>query len=317
MTADPAMLVWLNGHREHAAAQPNENYARELMELFTLGADRGAYTETRRARAGARADRLAQRLERRARRHNFRFDPSRYDAGDKTIFGKTGAFDWQDACGLCVEHPLHPSFFVAKLWSYFIPTPPSDADRARARERSTSRAATQIRPVVEAILLHPELYTGRGWSSRRSSTSPACCARSAAAIDTERLVVARATIAGQRLFYPPDVAGWDDDALARHQHGPRPLADRRARRLRRPARSGTAESDYDADETPEAALAAALAFWGNPPLSPRRSAAARRLRRRAASPARSAELGAATRTAPMRQNALRQLDRHLPDLQTS
>jgi uncharacterized protein (DUF1800 family) len=45
VTKDPAMLIWLNGN-QNLKGRPNENYARELMELFTLGADRGAYTET-------------------------------------------------------------------------------------------------------------------------------------------------------------------------------------------------------------------------------------------------------------------------------
>ena len=48
VTKDPAMLLWLNGTQNSKDA-PNENYGREMMELFTLGADRGAYTETRRA----------------------------------------------------------------------------------------------------------------------------------------------------------------------------------------------------------------------------------------------------------------------------
>ena len=47
----------------------------------------------------------------------------------KTVFGKAGKWNWEDAVRLCVGHPLHPSFFVDKLWSYFIATPPSDGDR--------------------------------------------------------------------------------------------------------------------------------------------------------------------------------------------
>ena len=126
------------------------------MELFTLGADRGAYTEDdvrelARALTGWRNDWSAELGE-----HNFRFDPDRHDPTAKTVFGQTGNFDWRAACGLCLHNRLHASFFVEKLWSYFIPVPPSAADR-EALARPTSRAATQVRPVVEAILCHPQL----------------------------------------------------------------------------------------------------------------------------------------------------------------
>src|ERR671936_721138 len=123
VTHDPAMLLWLSGV-ENTKDSPNENYARELMELFTLGAGRGAYSE-RDVREQARAltgwrnswdDNLGP--------VRFGYEKRRHDAGTKRIFGKRGAFDWRDSCRLCVHHRLHPSFFVTKLWSYFIPVPP-------------------------------------------------------------------------------------------------------------------------------------------------------------------------------------------------
>ena len=90
------MLVFLNGIDNRRRAV-NENYARELMELFMLGADRGAYTETdvresACALTGWRADWSdTEGL------HNFRFDTTRWDNGSKTVFGRTGAFTWEDA----------------------------------------------------------------------------------------------------------------------------------------------------------------------------------------------------------------------------
>jgi uncharacterized protein (DUF1800 family) len=125
VTSDPAMLLWLSGN-ENDKDSPNENYARELMELFTLGAKRG-YTERdvreqARALTGFRNDWSDGKGP-----HNFRFDPRRHDESRKRIFGKSGRFGWRDACRLCVHHRSHPSFFVAKLWGYFIPTPPPAA----------------------------------------------------------------------------------------------------------------------------------------------------------------------------------------------
>src|SRR6185437_1839628 len=95
-----------------------------LMELFTLGADRGAYTETdvrelARSLTGWRAAGSSD-----AGLHGFRYDATRWDSGSKTVIGQTGAYTWEDACRLVVDHPLHASFFVAKLWSYFVPVPP-------------------------------------------------------------------------------------------------------------------------------------------------------------------------------------------------
>src|SRR3954447_6598210 len=104
VTKDPAMLIWLNGidNRKRAA---NENYAREMMELFSLGADRGAYTETdiremARTLTGWRNDWSNQ-----LGAHNFRCDASFHDIKNKTVFGHTGNFDYRDAVRLCVEHP--------------------------------------------------------------------------------------------------------------------------------------------------------------------------------------------------------------------
>jgi uncharacterized protein (DUF1800 family) len=206
VTRDPAMLLWLNG-TDNTADSPNENYAREMMELFTLGADRG-YNE-RDVREQARAltgwrndwsDNLGP--------VNFRFDKKRHDPGVKRIFGKRGHFDWHDSCRLCVHHRLHPSFFVTKLWSYFIPVPPHHGTK-HALERLYVRHDYEVRPVVEAILRHPALYTGP-----RMVKSPAVYLAGLLrglrrGIDTEAWTWLL-SLAGQQLFYPPNVAGWDD-----------------------------------------------------------------------------------------------------------
>ena len=122
VTHDPAMLIWLNG-RDNTKWSPNENYARELMEIFTLGAGSG-YTEDdvreqARALTGWRND-----WQDGVGDVNFRYDSTRHDNGVKVVFGKSGNFGWEDACRLCVQHPPHLTYFVRRLWSYFVPTPP-------------------------------------------------------------------------------------------------------------------------------------------------------------------------------------------------
>ena len=207
ITRDPAMLLWLSGV-DNEKGSPNENYARELMELFTLGADRGAYTEhdvreQARALTGFRytwSNNLGPT--------KFRFDKDRHDTGYKKVFGKRGRYDWRDSCRLCVHHRLHPSFFVTKLWSYFIPTPPK-AGTKRSLEHLYVKSGYEIAPVVAAILRHPALYTGP-----RMVKSPAVYLAGMLrglnrGIDTEAWTWLM-SLAGQQLFYPPNVAGWDD-----------------------------------------------------------------------------------------------------------
>ena len=87
VSRDPAMLVWLDSNA-NVKGKPNENYARELMELFSLGV--GNYTETdireaARAFTGWHTD-----------GRNYRFDPARHDSGPKTVLGKTGPWDGGD-----------------------------------------------------------------------------------------------------------------------------------------------------------------------------------------------------------------------------
>ena len=261
ITADPAMLIFLNGIDNHRN-WVNENYARELMELFTLGADRGAYTENdvrelARALTGWRADwSSAEGM------HDFRFDANLWDTGSKTVFGKAGTYRWEDACRLVVDHPKHPSFFVAKLWSYFVPVPPS-ATVAAALEKLYVESGNQIRPVLEAILCSPEFYEGP-----RMVKPPvvliAGMLRALAEPITGEQWVWLADGAGQRLYGPPDVSGWDDKrwldsntirarwdvvnyAVAGHTKAPDSAA-------------------YPA-ETAEAAVAAARTFWLDPSLT--------------------------------------------------
>ena len=144
-----------------------------------LGADRGAYTETD-VRELARALTGFRRLVRRRGPARLPLRPlSRHDDGFKTVYGHRGAFGWQDAVRLVVEHPLHPSFFVAQAVVATSSRRRRRADVAAALERPTSTRATRSARCSRRSCAHPQLYDpDRRWSSRRSSAWPACCARS-------------------------------------------------------------------------------------------------------------------------------------------
>jgi uncharacterized protein (DUF1800 family) len=261
VTRDPAMLLWLSG-TENTKYSPNENYGREVMELFTLGADRGAYSqhdvhEQARALTGFTNDWNPSGPS------NFRFDPTLHDQGVKRIFGHRGRFDWRDSCRLCVGHPLHPTFMVAKLWGYFIPgAPPPRELRTLARLYRTS--GYEVAPLVEAILRHPRFYTGP-----RMVIPPAVyCAGLLRALGRTIETDAWSWIgaqAGQRLFEPPNVAGWD--------YGHWLDTSRWAGRFTAVTYAlqghvlNTNASSYSAHETAAEAVRRALQYWGNPRLS--------------------------------------------------
>ncbi len=136
--------------------------------------------------------------------YNFHFDPRDHDPGIKVVFRKAGRYDWQAVCRLCVSHPLHSSFLVRKLWSYFVPVP---ADRAtQASLEALYRKGRQVRPVLQAILQHPALYEGPRMVKPPVVHTAGLLRRIGAGItSTDWAWIG--SLSGQQLFYPPNVAG--------------------------------------------------------------------------------------------------------------
>jgi uncharacterized protein (DUF1800 family) len=265
VTVDPAMLQWLNG-AENVKGRPNENYAREMMELFSLGADRGAYTEDdirEQARALTGWD-YAWNEE--LGSHNFHFNPKRHDTGIKTVFGKAGNWGWEDACRLCVENPYHPSYFVTKLCSYFLGAPPSAATQ-QSLEATYVGSGLQIRPVLEAILVSPEFYEGPTMVKPPVVQLATMLRATGQYIDTTAWTWL-CDLAGQQLFWPPNVAGWDDTRwLDTSRMGARwNIVSYVLEGIA--ANPWDSKHPYTAVENPEEAVNKALAAWGNPEVRP-------------------------------------------------
>jgi uncharacterized protein (DUF1800 family) len=235
-----------------------------MMELFSLGADRGAYTETdvremARALTGFRNDWTAELGS-----HDFRYDPSYHDNTTKTIFGKTGAWGWADAVRLCVTHPLHASFFCTKLWSYFVPTAPDDATLAALQGLYVS-SGRQIRPVVEAILQHPDFYDGPEMVLAPVVYTAGLLRALGRGVDTSSWTWL-GDFAGQLLFHPPNVAGWDDTRwLDTSTIRGRWLTAYEA--LKVVAVDPAASPGYDSTEDAATAVTRAMAVLGNPMVS--------------------------------------------------
>ena len=177
ITANPAMLIWLSGTDNRKDA-PNENYGRELMELFTLGEGNG-YTE-RDVREQARAlTGWTSTWKRGKGQTDFRFDSKRHDIGTKTVFGKQGHV-LVARLGLAL-HPPPEARAVLRHQAVELLRPRSRRTRRRAPgwRRSTARAS-RCAPCSTRSSATPRSTPARGWSSHRSSTSPASCAGSTA-----------------------------------------------------------------------------------------------------------------------------------------
>ncbi|MGL5095173.1 MAG: DUF1800 domain-containing protein, partial [Planctomycetia bacterium] len=142
MARDTAMLVWLDGRANRKRA-PNENFAREVMELFSLGV--GNYTETD-IKEAARAFTGWQ-----LRYEQFYFDASQHDPGPKTLFGKTGAFQGNDVVDLCLAQPACPRYLAAKLCRFFVAEKPAP-ELTAAVAASLRRHDLAVAPVLRELL---------------------------------------------------------------------------------------------------------------------------------------------------------------------
>ena len=314
VTIDPAMLLWLNGVENRRNA-PNENYARELMELFTLGANRGAYSEDDVRQLALALTGWDADWHDGTGWGNFRYVETRHDHSTKNVFGKSGDFAWQDAVKLVLENPFHASFFVTKLWSYFIPTPP-DAGTQAALQQLYLDSGYGIRPVVEAILMHPDFYDGAAMVKPPIVYTAGLLRAMGRGVERDDWAWL-CEDAGQTLFRPPNVSGWDDSMWLDTScwRGRFEVA---MYAIAKPGEwSGSVDpwhGSYSATEDPETAVGRALEFLNNPAITADTKDALLAFARTCL-PATMAKWEQVPFRA-MRQNALRQLIATSPDYQT-
>lgn len=203
MIVDPAMLIWLDGNGNQVG-KPNENLAREFMELFSLGV--GNYTEedvrqAARALTGWRVDYSTDAAGFRAGRH---------DDGPETVLGHTEPFDASGLVNLLVTEPASPRFVATRVWTRFVSdTPPDPATMNRllaaygpnhdvtALVRQAARSAAFTDP-ASVLVREPVLWLVGALRALRlpASTLPAPALHQAL------------TGLGQVPFTPPNVGGW-------------------------------------------------------------------------------------------------------------
>ena len=210
VTAGPGDAALARRGRERQE-HPNENYAREVLELFTLGADRGAYTENdvrelARCFTGWRYD-----WDDDARaRSTSATTPSRHDNTNKTVFGAHGQLDL--AGRLPPLRRERPPRLVLRAKAVELLHPAAAVQRhARARwSRIYTSNSYAIRPVLEAILMHPDFYEGPPMV-KPPIVYLASLMRATGTFIHDEQWIWLSQDAGQQLFYPPNVAGWDDN----------------------------------------------------------------------------------------------------------
>jgi uncharacterized protein (DUF1800 family) len=203
MSKDPAMMIWLDSNSNVKAA-PNENYAREVMELFSLGV--GNYTE-KDIREAARAFTGWH-----VAGDKFLFNPAQHDTGEKTILTKKGNWDGGDVVKILLDEPAAGRFLAKKLYRYFISeneAPPPELLEPLAEQ--LRKTGYDMGEAVKTVLRSRLFFSQHAY--RQKIKSPAeyvvGLARSLnVQIGPGNLANSIAGL-GQKLFAPPNVKGWD------------------------------------------------------------------------------------------------------------
>ena len=210
MVTDPAMLVWLDG-ADSTAEAPNENFAREFFELFTLGHGAGheghaesPYTEddvvaASKAFTGWTVERTTGAA---------RFRPARHDAGTKTVLGVSGPLGADDVVAAATGSAACAPHVVSRLWSRLAR--PAGPDDPVVQELADQFADDlDITALVRRMLLHDDFVadTTRAALVKTPIEYVVGCAR-ALGVPITRRHIAPLRALGQVPFLPPDVAGW-------------------------------------------------------------------------------------------------------------
>jgi uncharacterized protein (DUF1800 family) len=203
ISRDPAMLVYLDS-ATNRKAHPNENFARELMELFCLG--EGNYSE-----------KDVQELARcftgwEIKLGKFRFNQYQHDSGSKTVLGKTGAFAEGESIDWILEQPLAARFIAEKLYRQFVCDEPAPSPELLEPLANDLREQQwQISHVVERILSSQLFFSSHAVG--RKVRSPVDFAvgllRSLDGTTNTHQLAADLEQNGQGLFFPPNVKGWE------------------------------------------------------------------------------------------------------------
>jgi uncharacterized protein (DUF1800 family) len=201
ITIDPAMLWYLDG-RTSTASAPNENYAREFMELFVLGLDQYSQDDVHQGAIAL---------------SGWRIDETNGTSRFVTRFGPTGPVPYlgqqvgsaQDVVNAACGHPACAPFVVAKVFAYLAGIPPSAEQQSRLAALFVA-AELELQPLVGAILRDPAFLNMR-LNRPRYPVEWVTAAMAAVGLSDPALAYRLCVPMGQVPFFPPNVAGWPAD----------------------------------------------------------------------------------------------------------
>ncbi len=220
----PAMIYWLDNHENHKRS-PNENWGRELLELFSLGV--GNYTETdvfecARAFTGWTISPKVPRAPNHRFSWSYEFRPEEHDYSEKTFLGHTGNFDGEDIIDIILQQPACARFIVRHLYNFFVADeaqvpawdiePPRDADAIDLLTQTFVDSGYELRPVLRT-LFNSDFFKEARFAKVKSPVE--------VVVGTLRLtgdlqgpdprlvaVAQEPSNMGQALHNPPSVEGW-------------------------------------------------------------------------------------------------------------
>ncbi len=212
VSRDGAMLVWLDSN-SNVKEHPNENYARELMELFSLGV--GHYTEgdvreAARAFTGWHTDGAG-----------FRFDPGAHDGGTKAFLGRRGNWNGDDVVRIVLEQPQAARFLVRKLYQFFVSETAVPPEALLEPLCESFRASDyDVAALVRTVLASRHFYSAHAFRQKVKSPVEYLLGAVQAVYKRygdgepdyrpvpQQALAARLVATGQSLFAPPNVKGW-------------------------------------------------------------------------------------------------------------
>lgn len=197
-----AMINFLNNN-QNKKGHPNENFAREVMELFTMG--RGNYTENdikeaARAFTGWGASMSGE----------FTFRKFQHDDGKKTVLGKTGNFNGDDVLNILLEHKQTATYITRKIYRYFVNDVPDEAHITWLADRFY-QSKYDIKELMKDIFTSNWFYDAKNIGCRIKSPVELIVGIRRALpmkLENEQVQLLLQRLLGQLLFYPPNVAGW-------------------------------------------------------------------------------------------------------------
>nr|HET6903381.1 DUF1800 domain-containing protein [Ktedonobacteraceae bacterium] len=206
ITADPAMLFYLDLTKSTKSA-PNENYARELMELFTLGL--GHYTQQDVSEGAAALTGWH------VRGLSSHYNPNDHNNLDKVYLGQRGNLDYKDVVRILANNPATPWFIGRKLFTFFVYENPSNDD-VKPLVDTYVQSNHNMGAVMRTLLTLPQFLSAKAYRSRIKSPVEFTVGayRALNVQGSGDSLPAYPTLMGQTIFDPPNVAGWPGDKVS-------------------------------------------------------------------------------------------------------